>query len=58
MSLIRQPSHEDGLEDSDVEGVAGERCPLRSIDRVSISKFKIVIDGQTIYEWDYTEGEE
>jgi len=34
MSLIRQPSHEDGLEDGDAEGFAGERCPLRSVDRV------------------------
>ena len=34
MSLISQPSNEDGFEDGDVEGTVGERCPLRSIDRV------------------------
>ena len=38
MSLISQPSNEDGFEDSRVEGVAGERCPLRSIDRVDNHK--------------------
>ena len=38
MSLIDQPSYEDGLEDSCVEGVAGERCPLRSVDRVDNHK--------------------
>ena len=51
MSLIRQPSNEDGFEDGDVEGVAGERDPIRSIDNVRISKLKIVVDGETIYDY-------
>ena len=38
MSLISQPSNEDGLEDSHAEGVVGERCPLRSIDSVHSNK--------------------
>ena len=38
MSRILESSHEDGLEDGDAEGTAGERCPLRSIDRVHTHK--------------------
>jgi len=38
MSLIRQLSNEGGLEDSHVEGAAGERCPLRSVDSVDNHK--------------------
>tara|TARA_R100001594_G_scaffold46257_1_gene79304 strand:+ start:681 stop:860 length:180 start_codon:yes stop_codon:yes gene_type:complete len=51
MSRIRQPSNEGGLEDSHVEGVAGERDPIRSIDNVSISKLKVVVNGETIYDY-------
>ena len=50
MSRILESSHEDGLEDSHVEGTVGERCPLRSIDDVRISKLKIVVNGETIYD--------
>ena len=48
MPRILESSHEDGLEDSHVEGTVGERCPLRSIDDVRISKLKIVVDGEVI----------
>ena len=48
MSRIPESSHEIGLEDGDVEGVAGERDPLRSIDDIRISKLKIVMDGEVI----------
>jgi len=34
MSRIRQTSDEDRLEDGDAESVAGERDPVRSVDRV------------------------
>ena len=48
MSRILESSHEVGLEDSDAEGVAGERDPIRSIDNVRISKLKIEVDGEVI----------
>ena len=51
MSRIPESSHEVGLEDGDVEGVAGERDPLRSIDDVRISKLKVVVNGETIYDY-------
>ena len=51
MSLIPESSHEVGLEDGDAESVGGERDPVRSIDRVRISKLKIVVDGETIYDY-------
>ena len=51
MSQIPESSHEVGFEDGDVEGVAGERDPIRSIDNVRISKLKIVVDGETIYDY-------
>ena len=51
MSRIPESSHEVRLEDGDAEGVAGERDPLRSIDNVRIYKFKIAVDGETIYEY-------
>ena len=38
MSRILESSHEDGPEDGDAEGNVGERCPLRSIDRVHHDK--------------------
>ena len=50
MSQIPESSHEVGFEDGDVEGVAGERDPIRSIDNVRISKLKIVVNGETIYD--------
>jgi hypothetical protein len=50
MSLIPESSHEDRLEDGDAKGVAGERDPLRSIDDIRISKLKIVVDGEVIYD--------
>ena len=34
MSRIFESSHEIGFEDGDVEGVAGERDPVRSVDCV------------------------
>jgi hypothetical protein len=51
MSRISESSHEVGLEDGDAEGVAGERDPLRSIDNVRIYKLKIVVNGETIYDY-------
>ena len=51
MSLIPQPPNEYGLEDGNAEGVVGKRDPLRSIDNVRIYEFKIVVDGETIYEY-------
>jgi len=51
MSLIRQPSHEDGLEDGDVEGVAGKRDSVPSDNPLNISKLKLVIDGEVIYDY-------
>ena len=51
MSQIPESSHEVGFEDGDVEGVACERDPIRSIDNVRISKLKIVVDGETIYDY-------
>ena len=51
MSRIRQMSDEDRLEDGDAEGVAGERDPLRSVDNVRISKLKVVVNGETIYNY-------
>tara|TARA_R100000655_G_scaffold91898_1_gene132864 strand:+ start:298 stop:477 length:180 start_codon:yes stop_codon:yes gene_type:complete len=50
MSRIPESLHEVGLEDGDAEGVAGERDPLRSVDNVRISKLKIVVNGETIYD--------
>jgi hypothetical protein len=51
MSLIPESSHEDRLEDGYAEGVAGERDPVRSIDHVRIYKFKVVVNGETIYDY-------
>tara|TARA_R100001163_G_scaffold18908_2_gene16705 strand:- start:1079 stop:1258 length:180 start_codon:yes stop_codon:yes gene_type:complete len=51
MSRIPESSHEVGFEDGDAEGVVGERDPLRSIDDVRISKLKIVVNGETIYDY-------
>ena len=51
MSRIPESSHEVGLEDGDVEGVTGERDPLRSIDNVRIYKLKVVVNGETIYDY-------
>tara|TARA_R100001198_G_C5063095_1_gene113119 strand:- start:19 stop:198 length:180 start_codon:yes stop_codon:yes gene_type:complete len=51
MSRIPESLHEVGLEDGDAESVAGERDPLRSIDNVRISKLKIVVNGETIYDY-------
>ena len=51
MPRIRQMSDENGLEDGDAEGVAGERDPIRSIDNVRISKLKVVVNGETIYDY-------
>ena len=48
MALIRQPSNEDGFEDGDVEGIVGERDPVRSVDYVRISKLRVVLDGEII----------
>ena len=48
MSLIPQPSNEDGLEDSHAEGAVGERDPVRSVDYVRISKLRVVLDGEII----------
>ena len=58
MSRILESSHEVGLEDSDAEGVAGERDPIRSIDSISISKLKVVLNGEIIYDYDYGGEEE
>ena len=41
MSRFPKTSHEDGVENGYVEGVAGERCPLRSVDRVDSHKVLI-----------------
>ena len=51
MPRILESSHEDGAEDGDAEGVAGERDPLRSIDYVRISKLKVVVNGEVIYNY-------
>ena len=51
MSRIPESSHEVGFEDGDAEGVAGERDPIRSIDNVRISKLKVVVNGETIYDY-------
>ena len=58
MSRILESSHEVGFEDSDAEGVAGERDPIRSIDSISISKLKVVLNGEIIYDYDYGGEEE
>ena len=51
MSRIPESSHEVGLEDGDAESVTGERDPLRSIDNVRIYKLKVVVNGETIYDY-------
>ena len=51
MSRILQPSNEDGFEDGDVEGVAGERGIVRSDNPLNISKLKVVVNGETIYDY-------
>ena len=58
MSQIPESSHEDRFEDGYVEGVVGERDPIRSIDSVSISKLKLVLNGEVIYDYDYGDEEE
>ena len=58
MSPIPETSHELGLENSNAEGVAGERDPIRSIDSISISKLKVVLNGEVIYDYDYGSEEE
>jgi len=58
MSLIPQPSNEDGLEDSHAESIVGERDPIRSIDSISISKLKVVLNGEVIYDYEYGGEEE
>jgi len=50
MSRILESSHEDRVEDCHVEGSAGERDPVRSVDYVRVSKLKIVVDGQVIVD--------
>ena len=51
MSRYLDPNHATGVQGSAVEDTVGERDPLRSIDNVRIYKFKIVVDGETIYEY-------
>ena len=51
MSRYSNQNHATGVQASAVEDLAGERDPLRSIDNVRIYKFKIVVDGETIYEY-------
>ena len=51
MSRFPKTSHEDGVENGDVEGVVSERDPVRSVDSVVYHKFKVVVDGQAIYDF-------
>tara|TARA_R100000697_G_scaffold44297_2_gene57413 strand:+ start:52 stop:222 length:171 start_codon:yes stop_codon:yes gene_type:complete len=51
MSRILQPSNEGGLEDSHVEGVAGERDSVPSDNPLNISKLKVVVNGKVIYSY-------
>ena len=49
---------EQGVQASAVEDPAGERDPIRSIDSISISKLKVVLNGDVIYDYDYGDEEE
>ena len=51
MSRILQPSNEDGLKGSHVEGVAGKRAIVRYDYPLNISKLKVVVNGETIYDY-------
>ncbi len=51
MSRIIRSQCEKRVQDSAVEDPIGKRDPVRSIDYVRVSKLKIVVDGETIYEY-------
>jgi hypothetical protein len=58
MSRYSEPNHAKGVQGSVVEDPVGERDPIRSIDSISISKLKVVLNGEVIYDYDYGGEEE
>ena len=58
MSRILESLRENGVQDCDIEDPSGERDPIRSIDSISISKLKVVLNGEIIYDYDYGGEEE
>ena len=51
MSRIPESFYEDRVEDGDAEGVSGKRDPVRSDNPLGITKFRLVLNGEVIYDY-------